>query len=45
LHKGAYDDRLEQFNYFGSEKVRQRHLEIMQQMQAIDESLMEGTPG
>lgn len=26
---GKYDDRLEQFNFFGSEKVRQRHLELM----------------
>ena len=26
--KGLYDDRLHQFNYFGSEKIRQKALEM-----------------
>ena len=30
LHNFKYDDRLEHFNFFGSEKIRQKALEQMQ---------------
>lgn len=31
LHSGKYDDRLEHFNFFGSEKIRSKALESQQQ--------------
>jgi len=45
LNKEFYDDRLEQFNFFGSEKMRQRHLEIQTAQQSQNDSVIEGTPG